>query len=195
MARAQQQNRKLWFFGCFDFVWKGITAIFGMSTYLVTVQTMVYYFDKNYLSLVSTYALMVFWKKLKMARCNPNPRRPKIGIWTHLNMLYLNPTGSFKFCNFLIVYGPLTCWITECTSCRTEVFKFFHQRILTQHLANYCCVVSIHGLIVITSYRTSKLDLDKNQSVTDFDHSKQEISIINTKRILFLQRLFKLGFI
>ena len=59
-----------------------------------------------------------------------------------------------------------------------------HQRILTQHLANYCCVGSIHGLTVIASYRTSELDLDKNQSLTDFDHSKQEISIINTKRIM-----------
>ena len=59
----------------------------------------------------------------------------------------------------------LTGWVMECTSCRTEVFKFIHQRILTQHLANYCCVVSIHRLIVITSYRASKLDLDKNQSV------------------------------
>ena len=68
-----------------------------------------------------------------------------------------------------------------------------HQRILTQHLANYCCVVNIQGLIVIASYRTSKQDLDQNQSVTDFDQSKQEISIINTKRIMFPQRLFQLG--
>ena len=82
----------------------------------------------------------------------------------------------------------------ECTSCRTEVFKFMHQRILTQHLANYCCVISIQGLIVIASYKTSKLDLDQNQSVTDFDQSKQEISIINMKGIMFPQRLFQLGF-
>ena len=41
MARVQQQNRKLWFFGCCDFVSKGITTIFGMSTQLITVQTMV----------------------------------------------------------------------------------------------------------------------------------------------------------
>ena len=75
-----------------------------------------------------------------------------------------------------------------------EVFKFMHQRILTQHLANYCCVISIQGLIVIASYKTSKLDLDQNQSVTDLDQSKQEISIINTKRIMFPQRLFQLGF-
>ena len=92
------------------------------------------------------------------------------------------------------LYTPLTCWITECTSCRTEVFKFMRQRILTQHLANYCCVASIQGLLVFASYRTSKLDLDQNQSVTDLDQSKQEIGIINTKRIMFPQRLFQLGF-
>ena len=91
-------------------------------------------------------------------------------------------------------YIVLTCRITECTSCRTEVFKFMHQRILTQHLANYCFVVSIHRLTAIAICRTSKLHLERNQSVTDFDHSKQEISIINTKRIMFLQRLFQLGF-
>ena len=69
-----------------------------------------------------------------------------------------------------------------------------HQRILTQHLANYCCVISIQGLIVIASYKTSKADLDQNQLVTDFDQSKQEISIINMKGIVFPQRLFQLGF-
>ena len=70
-----------------------------------------------------------------------------------------------------------------------------HQRILTQHLANYCCAVSIQGLIVIASYRTSKLDLDQNQSVTDFDQSKQEITIINTKRIMFpLSEIVPIGF-
>ena len=82
----------------------------------------------------------------------------------------------------------------ECTSCRTEIFKFMHQRLLTKNLANYCHAVSTQGLIVIASYRTSKLDLDKNHTVTDFDQSKQEISIINTKRIMFLKRLFQLGF-
>ena len=41
MARIQQPNRKFCFFGSCDFVRKGITAIFGMLTQLVTVQTMV----------------------------------------------------------------------------------------------------------------------------------------------------------
>ena len=106
----------------------------------------------------------------------------------------LNTVVSFAWLNNnTMFYKTLTYWITECTSCRTEVFKFMHQRILTQHLANYCCVVSIQGLIVIASHRTSKLDLDQNQSVTYFDQSKQEISSINTKRIMFPQRLFQLG--
>ena len=48
----------------------------------------------------------IFEKKLKMAKCSPNPKWPQIGIWTHLNMLYRNPTGSFKFCSFSIVYEP-----------------------------------------------------------------------------------------
>ena len=73
---------------------------------LVTVQTMVQYFDKNYLSFVSTHTQMIFLKKLKMAKCSPYPKRPQIGIWTRLNMLYLNLTGSLQFCNFSIVYGP-----------------------------------------------------------------------------------------
>ena len=77
-----------------------------MWTQLVTVQTMVWYFDKNYSSLVSTHAQMIFLNKLKTAKCSANPERPQIGIWTHLNMLCLNPTGSLKFLNFSIVYGP-----------------------------------------------------------------------------------------
>ena len=77
-----------------------------MSTQLVTVKTMAWYSDKNYLSLVSTHAQMIFLKKLITAKCSPNPERSQVGIWTHLNMLYLNPTGSLKFCNFSIVYGP-----------------------------------------------------------------------------------------
>ena len=63
-------------------------------------------FDKNYLSLVSTQNKIVFLKKLETAKFSPNPKRLRTGIWTRLNMLYLNPTGSFKFCNFSIVYGP-----------------------------------------------------------------------------------------
>ena len=38
MARVQQQNRNVWpCFGCCDFVWEGITVIFGMSTQLQSV--------------------------------------------------------------------------------------------------------------------------------------------------------------
>ena len=77
-----------------------------MSTQLVTVQIIVWCFHKNYSSLVSTHEQMVFKKKMKAAKCSPNPKRPQIGIWTHLNMLYHNPTGSFKIFNFSIVYGP-----------------------------------------------------------------------------------------
>ena len=83
---------------------KVLQPFFGMSTQLVTVQTMVYYFDKDYLSLVHTHAQMRVLKKLKTAKCSP--KRPQIGIWIHLNMLYLNTAGSLKFFNFAIVYGP-----------------------------------------------------------------------------------------
>ena len=94
------------FFGCCGFVLKGITVIFGMSMQIAIVQTMVWYFHKNYSYLVSMHVQLVFLKKLKMAKCSPNPKKPQIGIWTQLNMLYHNPTGSFKFCNFSIVYVP-----------------------------------------------------------------------------------------
>ena len=63
MARLQQQNRKSWFFGSCGFAWKGITVIFGGSTQLVIVQTMVWHFHKNYSYLVSTHAQIVFLKK------------------------------------------------------------------------------------------------------------------------------------
>ena len=109
MARVQQQNRKLWVFGCCGFVWKGITVIFGMWTQLVIVQTMVWYLYKNFSYPVSTHAQIVFLKKLKTAKCSPNPKRPQIRIWTHLNMLYRNPTGSFKFGNFSIFLWTIHC--------------------------------------------------------------------------------------
>ena len=71
-----------------------------MLTKLVTVQAIVQYFDKNSSFLVSTYAQMVFLKKLRMAKCSPNPKRPQIGIQTHLNMLYFNPAGFFQILRF-----------------------------------------------------------------------------------------------
>ena len=46
------------------------------------------------------------FEKLETAKCSPNPKRPQIGIWANLNMLYLNPAGSLRFCNSSIVYGP-----------------------------------------------------------------------------------------
>ena len=57
---------------------------------------------------VTTHPQMVFLKKLKTAKCSPNLKRPKIGVWTHLIMLCHNPTGSFKFCNSSIGYGPFS---------------------------------------------------------------------------------------
>ena len=57
----------------------------------------------------------------------------------HLCFVTANQTINWLILEkiFLHFIYDLTCWITECTSCRTEVFKFMHQRILTQHLANY----------------------------------------------------------
>ena len=63
-------------------------------------------FRQNYSSPVSTHVKIIFLKKLKTAKCSPYPKRPQIGIWTHLNMLYLKPAGSLKFCNSSIVSGP-----------------------------------------------------------------------------------------
>ena len=89
-----------------NYAFFGITAISGMSTLLITVQTMVQYFDKNYSSIVNTHAQMIFLRKIETAKCTPNPKRLQIVLWTHLNMLYPNPTGSLKFCKFSNVYPP-----------------------------------------------------------------------------------------
>ena len=77
----------------------------------------------------------------------------------------------------------LTCWKTECTSCRTEVPKFMHQSILIQHLTNYCCVVRIHGLIVIVSCRTSKQEVDKKKSITDLIIPNKKLALLTQKEL------------
>ena len=88
----------------------------------------------------------------------------------------------------------LTCWKTECTSCRTEVFTFMHQRILIQHLANYCRVVSIHGLIVIVSCRNSEQDMDKNQSVTDLIIPNKKLTLLTRKELYDSTEIVPNGF-
>ena len=64
------------------------------------------FWQKLFVSCQYACANDIFEKKLKTTKCSPNPKRHQIGIWTHLNMLYLNPTGHLWFCNFSIVYGP-----------------------------------------------------------------------------------------
>ena len=58
-----------------------------------------------------------------------------------------------------------------------------HQRILIQHLANYCCVVRIHELIVIVSCRTSEREVDKNQSVTDLIIPNKKLALLIQKEL------------
>ena len=70
------------------------------------------------------------------------------------------------------IYQKLTCWKTECTSCGTEVFKFMHQRILIQHFASYCFVVSIHGLIYFCQLQNFQTRRGQESVSNRFDHSK-----------------------
>ena len=69
-----------------------------------------------------------------------------------------------------------------------------HQRTLTQHLANYCCVVSIRRLIVIVSCRTSKQDMDMNQSVTDLIIPNQKLALLTRKEIYVSTKILPIGF-
>ena len=102
-------------------------------------------------------------------------------------------TFSFLEGGYVVKKAPITCWKTECKSCRTEVFTFMRQRILIQHLANYCCVVSIYGLIVIVSCRTSKQDVDKNQSVTDLIIPNKKLTLLTRKELYDSTEIFPNG--
>ena len=52
-----------------------------------------------------TYEIFQIFRSEFLLRC-VMLKRLQIALWTHLNILYHNPTDSFKFCNFSIVYGP-----------------------------------------------------------------------------------------
>ena len=79
-------------------------------------------------------------------------------------------------------------------SCRTKVFEFMDQRILIQHLVNYCCVVRVHKLIVIVSCRTSEQEVDNNQLATDLIIPNKLLVFLKQNIFMILLKMFQMGF-